>query len=251
MHPRSGKAVLLVAIGPQSSRKRRGRTRATCSRSSAGTRKNSLPRGGSGRPVHRRRCIRRWTGCSLPSYLRAYQVWTNRRSGNSPSKALARIPEGALFGENASYYENGPAVLDDYVSSSEALVAAYEVTANKPISPGPTGLMPPAWKVFRQGRRLLRYPSATSSGRGSSGSRTFRTPRQTGAARPWPCSSSILTGAEAFRSAGEGVARIFISSAREMGIHGGSYFCALDASFTLSAAVDADPERARRCRPRA
>jgi len=51
-----------------------------------------------------------------------------------------------------------------------------------------------------------------------------------------------LTGKESYRIASDKALKIFSRAAREMGIHAGTYYCALDAYFSmLILTVEADP----------
>jgi uncharacterized protein YyaL (SSP411 family) len=44
---------------------------------------------------------------------------------------------------------------------------------------------------------------------------------------------SLMTGKEEYQRAAEHTLRIYADSAREMSVHAGSYYCALDASFRM------------------
>jgi uncharacterized protein len=181
-------------------------------------------------------------GMFIASYLRAYRVLDEPALKEFALKSLARVLKERLSGKTLLHFEGVPAVLDDYVYLIEALVAAYEVTAERPYLARADELMRDCMEKFSDtaggffdterdvlGMRLKRIEDIPH-------------PSANGAAVMALLRLYHLTGTEAFRSAAEESLRIFIGSAREMAVHGGSYFCALDASFTLlRLTVAADP----------
>ena len=178
----------------------------------------------------------------MPPYLRAYRVLDEPALKEFALKSLARILKERFSGKTLLHFEGVPAVLDDYVYLIEALVAAYEVTAEQAYLARADGLMRACMERFSD-----RAGGFFDTERDVLGTRLKRIediphPRQT--ERPVMALLKLyhLTGAEAFRSAAEGSLGYSSAPRARWASMEGSYFCALDASFTLlRLTVDADP----------
>ena len=182
-------------------------------------------------------------GMLISSCLRACRTlndpWLLKFSLKSLDRILReRLIKGALF-----HSEGIAAVLDDYINLIDALVAAYEATGEKRYLDRADELMERCREKFEDkeqggffdteneilGTRLKRvedipHPSANS------------------VAAMLLLKLSLMTGKRSYLSAAEKTLRLFSGEAQAIGIHAGSYFCALDAYFhLLTLTVEASP----------
>jgi uncharacterized protein YyaL (SSP411 family) len=181
-------------------------------------------------------------GMLITSYLRAFRVLGDLSLKDFALLSLNRVLRDRLI-ENILYHSEGvPAVLDDFIYLMEALIAAYEGTGARNHLDRADALMTECVEKFGDseggffdtegevlGTRLKRVEDS-----------------------PHPSANAIavmlllklfpLTGKESYRAAAEKALKIFFRAAREMGVHAGAYFCALNAYFSmLKVTVEADP----------
>lgn len=173
-------------------------------------------------------------GLMIGAYLSAFRVLHDGRVREFALKSLDRILRQLLIGDTLFHTDGIPAVLDDYVYLIDALVAAYETTAIESYRDRASSLMDQCLRKFADydqggffdtehdvlGTRLKRIEDV-----------------------PHPSANSLaiinllklafITGTTSYRKFAEKSVALFAGSAREMGVHAGSYFCAADAYLNL------------------
>jgi uncharacterized protein YyaL (SSP411 family) len=182
-------------------------------------------------------------GMLIVAYLRVFMTL-----GNSPAKEFALKSLDRILRERISngilYRTAGVvAVLDDYIHLIDALVSAYEATADRQYLDRAEGLMAVCREKFFDadeggffdtseevlGRRLKRIEDVPH-------------PSANAVAIMLLLKLAFITGKDQYRREAEQSLRIFAGPARDMGIHVGAYFCALDAYFhTVTLTVEAAP----------
>jgi uncharacterized protein YyaL (SSP411 family) len=173
-------------------------------------------------------------GMLISAYFHAYAVLGDERVRKFGVISLERILRDRLESGRLMHAEDVPAVLDDYVHLIDALVAAYEATAQRPFLQRADELMAVCLEKF--------YDNSEGG--------FFDTEEEVLGIRlkriediPHPSSNAVaimvllklflMTGKELYRRSAEQTLRIFSAGARDMSIHAGSYFCALEASFRM------------------
>jgi uncharacterized protein YyaL (SSP411 family) len=172
-------------------------------------------------------------GMYITSFFRAFRLLNDPSLKEFALKSLDRILRDRLSGDVLSHSEGVPAVLDDYVFLTEALVSAYEVTGEIRHVDQAEALMTACLNKF-----------------GDAQGGFFDTEGEVLGARlkriediPHPSADAVaimqllklhhLTGKEHYHQAAERALTRYAGSAAEFGIHAGSYFCALDAYFNM------------------
>jgi uncharacterized protein YyaL (SSP411 family) len=191
-------------------------------------------------------------GMLISAYFHAYAVLGDESIREFGVKSLARILRERLVKGRLMHTEDIPAVLDDYVNLIDALIAAYEATAQQPYLRQAEELMADCLEKFYDGSEGGFFDTAEVV----LGTRLKRIEDI-----PHPSANAVaimdllrlfhLTGKERYRHLAEQTLRIFAGAARDMTVHAGSYFCALEASFrmlkiTVESAPEGDLARAAR-----
>jgi uncharacterized protein YyaL (SSP411 family) len=191
-------------------------------------------------------------GMMIAAYFHAYAVLGDDGIKEFAVKSLERILKERRLKGTLFHTEDIPAVLDDYAHLIDALIAGYEATAEKRYLSLADNLMTECLEKFYDqseggffdtetevlGLRLKRIddvPHASSNA----------------VAIMLLLKLSFMLGKETYRSMAEQTLRLFTSLAREMSVHAGAYFCALDAWFsmlTLTVEASCGSELARRSR---
>jgi uncharacterized protein YyaL (SSP411 family) len=167
-------------------------------------------------------------------------------------KSLERIMKERRLAGRLLHTEDVPALLDDYVHLIDALIAGYEATAEQRYLVQADELMAECLEKFYDkmdggffdteievlGLRLKRIEDVPH-------------PSASALAVMLLLKLSLMTGKDLYGSAAEQTLRLFGGQAREMSVHAGAYFCALDAWFTMftltvEAAPDSELARAAR-----
>ncbi len=133
--------------------------------------------------------------------------------------------------------------LDDYVHTIDALISAYEATAQDRYRAAADELMATCLETFFDHERGGFF-DAEQAILGVRLKRIEDTPHPSpnAVAVMSLLKLSALTGKEAYRKAAEQTLRIFADISREIGVHAGAYFCALDAWLRpLSITIEAQP----------
>ncbi|MFA4828757.1 MAG: thioredoxin domain-containing protein [Thermodesulfovibrionales bacterium] len=171
-------------------------------------------------------------GLLIASYLKAYRILKDKYLKDFSLKSLERLLKSHFIGNELFHSEGVSAVLDDYIYLIDALIAAYEVTADSSYLDRADGLMELCIKKFLDkngggffdtdaevlGLRLkaiedIPHPSANSTG------------------ILLLLKLYYLTGKEIYHQYAEEALKGFFKNAEDMGIQAGYYFCAVDAYF--------------------
>src|SRR5574341_204942 len=182
-------------------------------------------------------------GMLISAYFHAYGMLGDEESKRFGVKSLElvlaeRYVDGRLF-----HAEDVPAVLDDYVNLIDALISAYEATAEGRYVSLAEELMAFCLEGFYDKRSGGFFDTVNDV----LGTRLKRVedvphPSANAVAVTLLLKLSLMTGKEEYQRAAEQTLRIFADSAREMGVHAGSYYCALDAFFRMiKLTVEAPP----------
>jgi len=185
-------------------------------------------------------------GMMIASYFRAYMTLGVSGIRDFALKSLERLGR-ERFIDGTLYHSPGvPGGLDDYIHAVGAFIAAYEATADRQHLGQAEALMAQCLEQFLDVREGGFFDTEEEV-LGTRLKRIEDVPHPSGNAVAimmllW---LAFLTGGEAYRREAERSLRIFAGPARTLGIHGGAYFCALDAYFhTLTLTVEAAPESA-------
>jgi uncharacterized protein YyaL (SSP411 family) len=182
-------------------------------------------------------------GMLITSYLHASAALGNEEAEIFGLQSLDRILQLRFIDGKLFHTRNIPAALDDYVHLIDALIAAYEVTAESRYREQADGLMASC---------LAKFYDHNAGGFFDTEEEVLGTRMKRIEDIPHPSANATgimlllklhrLTGKNEYRDAAERTLRIFAGLAREIGIHAGAYFCALDAWFRmLQFTVEAKP----------
>ncbi len=182
-------------------------------------------------------------GMLIAAYFHAFNVLGDEEIRALGVKSLERILKERYGGRALMHAETIPAGLDDYIHLIDALVAGYEATAAQRYLLLAEELMTTCIKNFFDpahggffdteqevlGTRLKKIEDTPH-------------PSANAVAILLLLKLSLMTGKDEYRQFGEQSLRLFAGFAREIGVHAGTYFCSLDASFRmLKLAVEAAP----------
>ncbi len=183
-------------------------------------------------------------GMLISAYFHASAVLGDESIRGFGVKSLERILRERFVNGRLMHTEDVPAVLDDYVHLIDALIAAYEATAQQP--------------YLRQADEFMavclqKFYDVSEGGFFDTEEEVLGTRLKRIEDIPHPSANAVaimvllrlflLTGKEGYRCSAEQTLRIFAGAARDMSIHAGSCFCALEASFRmLKLTVEAPPE---------
>jgi uncharacterized protein YyaL (SSP411 family) len=173
-------------------------------------------------------------GMLISSYLHASAVLGDEQTKTFALQSLDRVLCERLVNGELFHADKVPALLDDYIHSIGALTVAYEVTAES--------------RYLRQADELM--ACCLSKFYDSSMGGFFDTEKEVLGTRmkriediPHPSANALavmsllklhhLTGKDEYRNAAKQTLGIFADLARELGVHAGEYFCALDAWFRM------------------
>ena len=191
-------------------------------------------------------------GMLIASYFHAFSVLTNEDIRTFAVTSLERVLKERLVNDQVMHADNIPAVLDDYIHLIDALIAAYEATAASRYLKHADDLMTVCVKKFYDphdggffdtedevlGIRLKRIEDVPHASANALAIMLL-------------LKLSFMTGKDGYRHMAEQSLRLFATSALEMGVHAGSFFCAYDAYFrmiklTIEALPDSDLARTAR-----
>ncbi len=183
-------------------------------------------------------------GAMIAAYFHAFAVIGDETIRSFAVKSLERILKERRVDGQLLHAEHIPALLDDYVGLINALVSGYEATAEIRYLQEADDLMAHCLTKFFDlqgggffdteeevlGARLKRIEDVPH-------------PSANAVAIRLLLKLSFITGKDEYRKAAEQSLRIFAALAREIGVHGGAYFCSLDASFRmLKLTIEASPD---------
>jgi uncharacterized protein YyaL (SSP411 family) len=183
-------------------------------------------------------------GMLIASYFHAFSAIGNGEIRTFAVQSLERILNERLIGGRLYHTEDITAVLDDYVHLIDALIAAYEATAEARYLAVADELMAVCVEKFFDleeggffdtednvlGTRLKKIEDIPHVSANA-------------LAIMLMLKLSLMTGKDAYRQKAEQSLRLFARSALEMSVHAGAFFCAHDAFYRmLKLTVEALPE---------
>jgi uncharacterized protein YyaL (SSP411 family) len=207
-----------------------------------GREKLLLERNGRETPFVDRTLYTSLNGMFITSFLKAYRVLGDAGLRDFALTSLDRVLKERFIGGALYHTEGVPAVLDDHIYIIEALVAAYEATGDPARLDAAAVFMDRCLEQFGDGEGGF-----FDTGEEVLGARLKRVediphPSANATAALLLIKLFHCTGTESYRSQAERVLRIFSVTVNEMSIHAGTYYCALDAWFTmLKLTVEAAP----------
>lgn len=207
-----------------------------------GREKLLIERNGRETPFVDRTLYTSLNGMFITSFLKAYRVLGDAVLRDVALKSLDRVLKERFIDGTLYHTEGIPAVLDDHVYHIEALVAAYEATGDPARLDAATAFMDRCLERFGDGE----------GGFFDTGEEVLGTRLKRVEDIPHPSANATaallliklfhLTGRESYRGQAERALRIFSVAVKEMSIHAGTYYCGLDAWFTmLKLTVEAVP----------
>jgi uncharacterized protein YyaL (SSP411 family) len=173
-------------------------------------------------------------GMLIAACLHASKVLKDPWLRDFPLKSLERIIKSRFINKTLFHSEGVKAVLDDYIYLVEALIRAYEITAER--------------SYLDRARQMMdlcieRFWDENSAGFFDSEEEVLGIRLKAVEDMPHPSSNSLgivqmlklshMTGNAEYFSLAERALRTFSPDAKEMGIHAGSYFCALESFFSM------------------
>jgi uncharacterized protein YyaL (SSP411 family) len=182
-------------------------------------------------------------GMFITSFLKAFSVLDDTALRTFALASLDRVLRERTV-EGALEHSGGiPALLDDYVYLIEALVAAYEATADRRHLERAEELMGQCLVMFGDREGAFFDTAADVLGARLKRVEDIPHPSANAVAIVQLIKLWHITGKDAYRVAAEQALRVFVRAAEEMSIHAGMYCCALDAWFSmLTLTVEAGPE---------
>jgi uncharacterized protein YyaL (SSP411 family) len=183
-------------------------------------------------------------GMMIASYFHAFCVLGDVQLKEFGVRSLERVLKERHVQGKLLHTEDVPAVLDDYMYLIDALVAGYEATAEQKYLALADELMAACLEKF--------YDKAAGG--------FFDTEKDVLGTRlkhiedmPHPSANAVgiilllklwlMRGKESYQHVAEQTLRLFAGTTKEMSIHAGAYFCALDAWFNMvKLTVEAAPE---------
>ncbi len=182
-------------------------------------------------------------GMLISAFFHAYCVLGDEAVRDFGVLSLERILKKRLVDGRLLHTEDIPAVLDDYVYLVYALIAAYEATALSRYLDLADELMAVCLAKFYDSAEGGFFDTE-SEVLGTRLKRIEDVPHASANALAVMLllKLSLMTGKDEYRQRAEQTLGIFAASAAVMGVHAGTYFCALDASYRmLKITVEAPP----------
>lgn len=235
MHHDRSKKVLFISMDPEEIAKKTGMdVKAVTEIINSGKEKLLKERGKRKKPFIDKTLYTAINGMLISAYIKAFKVLKDERLKDFSLKSLERIMK-KYFAHNELYHSDGVnALLDDYIHLIDAFIAAYEITGSPVYLHRADELMDICIKKFWDtneggffdtedailGIRLKRiedipHPSANSL------------------ALLLLLKLHFMTAKKIYRHYAETALAIFSSRAKNMDIHSGYYFCAMDAYFHI------------------
>ncbi|MEW6109560.1 MAG: thioredoxin domain-containing protein [Nitrospirota bacterium] len=173
-------------------------------------------------------------GMMISSYLKAYRVLKDGKMKDFALKSLQKIRKKHLIDTELYHSEGVKAVLDDYIYLIDAFIAAYEVTGEQSYLSNADELMEICIKKFRDNNEggFLDSEEEILDIR-IKGIEDIPHPSANAVAVILMLKLYHMTGKEEYHQSAESALKVFSAKARDMGIHSGYYYCALDAYFNM------------------
>lgn len=181
-------------------------------------------------------------GMFITSFLKVYRVLGDAGLRDFALKSLDRILQERFIDGALTHTEEVPAVLDDHVYLIEALVAAHEATGDRAWLDRATAFMDQCLERFGDGEGGFFDTEEEVLGARLKRVEDIPHPSANATAALLLIKLFHLTGREPYRSQAGKALRIFSVAVNEMSIHAGTYYCGLDAWFSmLKLTVEATP----------
>ena len=200
---------------------------------SRGTEKLLHERNGRETPFVDRTFYTSLNGMFITSFLKAYRVLGDAGLRDFALTSLDRVLKERFIGGALYHTEGIPAVLDDHVYLIEALVAAYEATGDRVRLDAATAFMDRCLERFGDGKGGFFDTEEEVLGTRLKRVEDIPHPSANATAALLLVKLFHITGKEPYRAQAERSLKIFSLAVKEMSIHAGTYFCALDAWFTM------------------
>jgi uncharacterized protein YyaL (SSP411 family) len=183
-------------------------------------------------------------GMLISAWFHAFAVLGDEEIRAFGVKSLERLLTERLVAGALLHAEDIPAVLDDYVFLIDALIAGYEATAQQRYLTLADELMTVCLEKFQDekeggffdtdrevlGTRLKKIEDIPHASANALAALLL-------------LKLALMTGKEEYQQQADRSLRLFAGTAREMSVHAGAYFCALDAHFNmLKLTVEALPD---------
>ncbi len=184
-------------------------------------------------------------GMLISAWFHAFAVLGDGEVRAFGVKSLERVLAERLVDGALLHAENIPAVLDDYVFLIDALIAGYEATAQQRYLAMADELMTVCLEKF-QDKKEGGFFDTDREVLGTRLKKIEDIPHTSANALAvlLMLKLALMTGKEEYQQQAEQSLRLFAGTAREMSVHAGAYFCALDAHFNmLKLTVEAQPDQ--------
>ena len=207
-----------------------------------GSEKLLIERNGRVTPFVDRTLYTSLNGMFITSFLKAYRVLGDGSLRDFALASLDRVLKERYIDGALHHTDGVPAVLDDHIYLIEALVAAYEATGDRARLDAAAAFMDRCLDQFGDEEGGFFDPAEEVLGTRLKRVEDIPHPSANATAALVLIKLFHLTGGEGYRSKAERLLSIFSVTVNEMSIHAGTYYCALDAWFTmLKLTVEADP----------
>jgi uncharacterized protein YyaL (SSP411 family) len=173
-------------------------------------------------------------GMLIASYFHAFSVIGNEEIRKFAVLSLERILKEHFINGRLYHTENITAMLDDYACLIDALIEAYEATAESRYLALADELMTSCVKKFYDAREGGFFDTDDNV-LGTRLKRIEDVPHASAnaVAIKLLLKLSLLTGKDEYRHMAEQTLRLFARSAIEMSVHAGAFFCAYDAFYRM------------------
>ena len=182
-------------------------------------------------------------GMLIAAYFHAFNVFGDEEAKAFGVKSLERILKDRFIDHVLMHAADIPAGLDDYVHLIDALITGYTATAMQRYLLLADDLMASCIKKFFDPSEGGFFDTENEV-LDTRLKKIEDTPHSSANALAilLLLKLSLMTGNDEYRLLGEQSLRLFASFAREIGVHAGTYFCSLDASYRmLKLTVEAAP----------
>jgi uncharacterized protein YyaL (SSP411 family) len=243
MHHDGSKKVLFVSMEADEIAKKLGIDERTVSgRIDSGKKKLLLERNNRESPFIDKTLYTSLNGMLITSFLKAFRVFKDEDLKEFALKSLRKILKRRYMNGELFHTDHVKAVLDDYVYLIEALIGAYEITGDSSYLNQAETLMGLCLEKFWE----------KDGGFFDTESEVLGIRLKSIEDIPHPSANSLgiilllklhsMTDEKKYHDYAETALKIFSLQAKDMGIHSGYYFCAMDAYFhMLKVTLQASP----------
>ena len=235
MHHDSSKKVLFVSMEAEEIAEKTGRDRHAVYKILQGGKKKLLEyRNAKKPPFIDKTLYTSLNAMMISAYLKAFRTMRDESIKDFALKSLRRILDSHLLNNELFHAEGVRALLDDYIYIIDALIAAYETTGDPFYLHRADNLMELS---------LNKFWDKEEGGFFDTEGEIVEIRLKSIEDIPHPSANSLgiilllklfhMTGNEAYKSCAETSLTAFSSQAKDMDIHSGYFFCAMDAYFNM------------------